>query len=424
MAMRQDIIAEIEANRDFYIAFLQRFIRAASPNPPGNTTEAAQVISTYLSQQNVAYQIIAPLDHAPNVVADFKGDKGPGQRIILNGHIDTYPVEKPSDWERGPYSGHNDGTMIHGRGGVDMKAGTAASVIAFTLLQKRAESIKGSVALTAVSDEETGGRYGTRYLLENFGDPSPWLGDCMLNGEPGGIESIRFGEKGTLRITFTIKTEGNNGAYTFISRGANVIAAQLITQLLNIEEIEPELPDELRRHFASERARKVADEIMGNGASDALLKPTVNIGVIHGGVKVNTIPQECVFEADIRLPIGLVAKTILAKIDQYLQGFPEASYIVQGAASNPANYCTKDHPFVDCMTKCAEEVTGIIPVMLTGLGGTDCKFYRYRGIPTYVYGPSPRGMGASGEAVSIEEFLALIKTHTLAVWDYLGEADS
>lgn len=132
-----------------------------------------------------------------------------------------------------------------------MKAGTAASVIAFTLLHKFVSSLKGSVALTAVSDEETGGKWGTRYLLENCGDPSPWKGDIVLNGEPGGLQSIRFGEKGTLRISFTIKTLGANGAYKHVSRGANIIAAQLITSLLDIEDLVPKLPERLKKHFDS-----------------------------------------------------------------------------------------------------------------------------------------------------------------------------
>lgn len=419
MSIRQEILTELDADREKYIAFLQQLIRAPSPNPPGNTTEAARVIERYLINHGAKPEVVAPQPYAPNVVADFQGGKGAGQRVILNGHIDTYPVEKPDAWDKGPYSGSNDGTTIHGRGGVDMKAGTAASVIAFTILRKRAESLKGSVGLMAVSDEESGGKWGTRYLLENCGSPSRWAGDVVLNGEPGGLQSIRFGEKGTLRITFTVHAQGLNGAYTFLSRGAIIVASRLIAKLLELEDLEPHLPEEIRKQLDA-RACKIADEIMGKGASEVLLKPTVNIGTIHGGVKVNTIPEQCVFEADIRLPIGLDAASVLAAIDRYLVDFPQASYKVQEAASNPANYCTAHHPFAKVIAQCAEEASGIEPVMLVGLGGTDCKFYRYRGTPTYVYGPSPKGMGGSHEAISIDEFIAAVKTHTLAVWDYLS----
>jgi acetylornithine deacetylase/succinyl-diaminopimelate desuccinylase-like protein len=101
--------------------------------------------------------------------------------------MDTFPVGDPQEWEHGGlYSRYNDGRRIHSRGRVNMKAGTVASTIAFSLLKKRKKALKGSVALTAVSDNETGGKWGTRYLLEQSGAASPWKdvsdwrGDCVL----------------------------------------------------------------------------------------------------------------------------------------------------------------------------------------------------------------------------------------------------
>ena len=63
-----------------------------------------------------------------------------------------------------------------------MKCGTMASVITFAYLHRIRAELNGKLTLTAVSDEETGGKWGTRYLLENLGDEC--LGDCVLNGEP------------------------------------------------------------------------------------------------------------------------------------------------------------------------------------------------------------------------------------------------
>jgi acetylornithine deacetylase/succinyl-diaminopimelate desuccinylase-like protein len=59
---------------------------------------------------------------------------------------------------------------------------------------------------------------------------------------------------------------------------------------------------------------------MGQGAVANMLTATVNIGTIQGNVKVNLIPATCVFEADIRLPIGLTRETMLAHIDDLLIG--------------------------------------------------------------------------------------------------------
>jgi hypothetical protein len=41
-------------------------------------------------------------------------------------------------------------------------------------------------------------------------------------------------------------------------------------------------------------------------------------------------------------------------------------------------------------------------------------------LSSYVLGVSPESMAAKDESVSVEEFLAVVKTHALATWEYLG----
>ena len=59
----------------------------------------------------------------------------------------------------------------------------------------------------------------------------------MINAEPGGLGTIRFAEKGTLRLSFEIRTEGAHGAYLHRSKSATRIAANLICELAKIEGI-------------------------------------------------------------------------------------------------------------------------------------------------------------------------------------------
>lgn len=445
---KQAFLDTIAADHASHIELLQKFIQAPSPNPPGDTADAASVLSEYLNQQGVPVEVIAPQGPGkPNLVSDFScgsdvtttttgsdvattiRSDGPSQkerRVIMNGHIDVFPVDtsQSDKWAHGgPWSGHNDGKYIFGRGGVDMKAGTLASAIAYSYLYRHREHLRkrGSVALTLVSDEETGGRYGSRWLLEH--DPERWSGTVMINAEPGGLQSIRFGEKGTLRITFTVVTRGVHGAYTHLSEGANRIAARLVQRLIQIEtDVKPDLDPSIVEHMRRPEVRRVVDEIMGAGAADIVLKPTVNIGTMHGGLKVNMIPDRCVVEVDIRLPIGLTRDVVLRYIDKVLQHeFPQVSYQVQEAASNPPSHCAVDHDMVGVLAGAAEEVTGTKPLAIPSLGATDTKFWRYKGVPAYVFGVSPETMAAEvDERVRIDEFLAVVKTHALAVWDYLG----
>ncbi|KEF61862.1 uncharacterized protein A1O9_03433 [Exophiala aquamarina CBS 119918] len=376
-------LERITADAESHIELLQRFIQARSPNPPGNTAAAAQVLREYLSARGVATEIIAP-----------------------DG------LEKPN--------------FVAERGGVDMKAGTAASVIAFAYLHQHRQHLRrkhSSVALTVVSDEETGGKFGSRYPLERDPAREAWKGTVMINAEPGGLQSIRFGEKGTLRMTFRVVTLGVHGAYTHLSEGANRIAARLIGRLVDVvEAIQPEWDDEVHKQLKREEVTKVIDEIMGEGAHTSVLRPTVNIGTIHGGIKVNMIPDRCVFEADIRLPIGLLKNAVLARIDELLRDeFPTtAAYEVQEAASNPPSHCSPSHEMVGALANAAETVTGRRPLAIPSLGATDAKFWRYHQVPAYVYGVGPETMAAAvDERVSVKEFLSVVRTHALAVWSFL-----
>jgi succinyl-diaminopimelate desuccinylase len=92
-AYQEHILNEIEANRSIYIEFLQSFVGAASPNPPGDPRAASEVIKTFLSRNDVQPITIAPLAHAINVFASFNGEQGNGPRVLFNGYIDTFPLK-------------------------------------------------------------------------------------------------------------------------------------------------------------------------------------------------------------------------------------------------------------------------------------------------------------------------------------------
>jgi acetylornithine deacetylase/succinyl-diaminopimelate desuccinylase-like protein len=413
----QSISSLLSKEKEAHIQFLQAFTRASSPNPPGDTRKAAEVITRYLHDHDITPEIIAPNPATPNIVSDFVGSKGVGPRLILNGHIDVFPVGDAADWSRDPWSGDVINGRLHGRGTVDMKAGTAASVIAYAYLHKYTEYLKGSIGLCAVSDEETGGKWGSKFLL-NEGER--WRGDVMINAEPGGLGTIRFAEKGTLRVTFEVKTEGAHGAYLHRSKSATRIAAALIGELAAVEEIVPKLDPELEEYMRRADIRDAVDQAMGKGAADIMFKATLNIGVINGGLKVNMIPAKCVFEADIRLPVGLDQVQVLDVINGILKRYPEVTLIVQDAASNPSSLCSHSHSMVDIIARNAKTATGEKPLAIPSLGATDCKFWRYENVPAYVFGVSPESMAARDESVDVEEFLAVVKTHVLAAWEYLG----
>lgn len=421
---KQDLLAAISADKDLLIDFLQVFLQAPSPNPPGETEAAARVITDYLSHHNISTSIIAPIPSSPNITSTFSvSDPSNGPTLVMNGHLDVFPVLPSEQWVHPPWSGAIENGRIYGRGVVDMKAGTAATVAAYSYLHRfRSALPRGSCVLEVVSDEETGGKFGTKYLLMEDPNKETWRGDVVLNAEPTGLQSIRFGEKGTLRMTFTVRTLGVHGAYTHLDEGAIRISARLITRLLAIEDMTDfTVPAEILQHLQRPDVQQVIDEIMGPGAHKNMLRPTVNAGTIKGGSKVNTVPSLCVFEMDIRLPIGLDQAQVLSVIDEILEdGFPQASYEIQQAASNPPNHCSPSHPLATAIADNALAVLGRKPLPISSMGATDSKFFRYIGVPAYSFGVSPEGMAGVDESVALADYLALIKVLAGAAWDFLG----
>ena len=85
---KKQLLHWVEADREKLIDFFSRFIQAKSPNPPGDTREAARHIRQLLDEGVLPYRVIAPQETMPNIVASF--DCGaPGKHLVLNGHIDV-----------------------------------------------------------------------------------------------------------------------------------------------------------------------------------------------------------------------------------------------------------------------------------------------------------------------------------------------
>ena len=393
MNIKEHLLRAIEAGKTDQIQFLQRLIQAASPNPPGDTQAAAAVVADYLHGRNIPYETITADDQKPNIVSEFQGESGPGPRVVLNGHIDVFPVGEGEGWTRDPWSGDVQNGRIYGRGVVDMKSGTASLVAAYAHLYEKRAYLKGSVAICLVSDEETGGKLGTTFLLDK--DRRRWGGDVMLSAEPTACNTIRFAEKGTLRLTVDIKTKGAHGAYLNLSLGAIRTASVFLNRVVQeVEAMKVDLPPELVEHLQRKDVQEAIDEAMGPGTSNIVARPTVNIGTIRGGLKVNMIPDLCTAELDIRLPIGLSADQVLNHMRLLSEGYGKETAITlttQTAASNPSSSSPISHPMVDCLASNAKYIdpASAKPVAVPSMGATDCKHYRYAGIAAYAYGCSP-----------------------------------
>lgn len=320
-ARKTELLQRIERDREVLLDFFRSFIRCPSPNPPGDTREAARHICRHLTQHGVDFRVIAPNEVMPNIVASFEAGKR-GRHLALNGHIDVFPVGDGAGWTQDPWGGEHVDGRIYGRGACDMKCGTTASVFTFMYLRELRDELC----------EETFGPFGARYLFEHHPEV---FGDCCLNGEPSSPWTLRFGEKGPLWLEFNVRTKGAHGAYTHASKSATGIAAKLIGELERLTEIRPSEASNLAA--ALDAAAEAIDRAQGAGAAAITRRVTVNPGVVHGGLKVNMVASECIFELDIRVPNGLDAPPILAEVDKIVSAYPEVSY--RQINYNPLNRC-------------------------------------------------------------------------------------
>jgi succinyl-diaminopimelate desuccinylase len=410
----ETLLSWIERDRDAIVRFLSRFVAIPSPNPPGDTREAAAFLHEQITQLGapVGYRTAKP--EWPNVTGSFAGNGG-GPHLVLNGHIDVFPAGPATEWSRDPWSGAVADGKVHGRGVTDMKCGTAASVWTYVYLHRLREHLNGRLTLTCVSDEETGGTWGAKWLIDTF--PDEFRGDCVLNGEPSTPGTIRFGEKGTLRVVFEVSTPGAHAAYTHLSRNAIAIMSAIVRDLHALEDMAVPQPADIRH--AIEQSRATMDTVLGAGAGHILDRVTVSPGVIQGGLKINILPGHCRLEVDIRLPVGLTHAAVLGEIETIVARYPEAKFSPVWTHSGEPSFCDPNHRMVGIVQSTVTSLTGRKPLPVVSLGATDCKHWRHRGVPGYVYGCTPNNMAKPDEWVDVEEYLHIVRTHTLSAAAYL-----
>jgi succinyl-diaminopimelate desuccinylase len=412
------LLAAINDRRAELISLLQGFVRTPTANPPGDTRQGAAYLETFLRRRGLAYRVIAPMSDMPNLLATFDTQR-PGPHLVLNGHIDVFPPGRDELWRHGgPWSGTIDSGRLYGRGTADMKCGTIASLVTYALLHEHRDQLAGRLTLTAVSDEETGGKWGTGYLFENHRDEV--AGDCCLNGEPSSAYTVRYGEKTPHWLVFRVKTRGGHGAYVHMSPSANKIATRLMAALEDLTDIRPEMPPAVARNLAHPAVRKALDDGLGEGAAELVQQVSLNIGMIDGGLKTNMIPSECKLEADIRLPVGVTKQRIRAEVARILKDFPEVSVEEISHPHDEANWCDPEGHMLRLIQEAADRVTGVRPVPVITLAATDARFWRQSGVPAYIYGCSPDLMGTYDESIGVDEFLNVVRVHALAAAAFLA----
>ena len=405
------LAARTESRTAELVDLCRSLVRIDSTNPPGDTTAMVEAVEAVLgAAPGIEHRRVVGKAPAVNLVARVRG-AGPGRRLVLNGHLDTFPIGD-APWTHPPLGADLEDGRIYGRGACDMKAGVAVLVLAFVTLAEFRDAWGGELVLTLVGDEETGGRWGTQYLLANVEEA---VGDAMLNADTGSPRVVRIGEKGNVWVELEAAGVANHAAHVHLGRNAVDALVDALGAVRSLEDLEPSLPEAVERTIA--QAKAVSEAESGEGEAETLRRVTVNTGRIEGGIGINTIPDRARALCDIRIPPGVTVDRVRAELAAAID--PRSDVAWRILQCTEPSWTDPQADVVRAVRENAAAVTGRDVVVNLRAGFSDARFWRHAGVPSVVYGVAPHGMGGVDEHATVEDLRAVFAVHALAGFDYL-----
>jgi acetylornithine deacetylase/succinyl-diaminopimelate desuccinylase-like protein len=399
-------------DHDLILRVATALIAIPSETPPSDTRAVADEASRILAAvPGVTVSRHVRREPVHNLVAVLRGAR-PGRRVVLSGHLDTYPPGDAARWTTPPYAPAVREGRLYGRGSADMKGGIAAAIAVLSSLAARRDW-PGEVVLALAGDEESMGRDGSLFLLETV----PELrGDCCIVTDAGSPAVIRFGEKGMVWLTLRATGRAAHGAH--VHRGINAAEAvmEAARRILALRGMPVALPPEVAAAIAT--AKPVSEPLGGAGEADTLGRVTVNLGRIVAGTSPNLVPDTAGAGLDIRLPPGTTTGAVIDAARAAIEGLTGVTMTVDVAWEPTVT--PPDHPLFATLARAAEPILGARPVLNMRVGASDARLFRLFGIPTAVFGPTPHGMGGGDECVDLAELFAVADALEAAVRDLLA----
>lgn len=413
---KSEIQAMAKARSAELVQLVSELIQIPSENPTGTQREVIDYVKAYLTKAGIEHEEVGCNPDFPCVVAKMGPDEG--FSLILNGHVDVVPAGDRSQWKYDPYCGTVTDKLILGRGTSDMKAGVAGVLYAMKLLKESGAELKGNIRLHIVSDEESGGAYGTKWLCENgYADKA----DACLVAEPTSCNNIEIGQKGGLNLLMKAVGKSAHGSLGgFKGDNAIIKLSKILDKLQLLTTIEGHFT-ESQQHALMNSIRQADAEVGEEGVGEVIRHVSVNVGIISGGTRPNMVPDYCEAIVDVRLPIGVVHEEITDMLDKIIaeSGLDGISYACNWKSEGNATdeYAT----IVQTIKRNAEAQWGIEVVPAYQWASSDAREYRKLGIPTIQYGPSnTEGIHSYNENVDIKDVVNAGQIYISSFCEMLG----
>jgi len=408
------IAQQVDAGFDASCAFLANLVRVPTDNPPGDCAPHAQrtlELLTALGHKVEAHTVpiatvrAAGMISATNLIVRQRFGSGRGPTIALNAHGDVVPPGL--GWTQDPYGAAIVDGAMYGRGVAVSKSDFATYTFALRCLQQLvadgAVTLDGNVELHFTYDEEVGGDIGPRWLLEQ-GLSKP---DYAVSA--GFSYAVTTAHNGCLHLEVTVR--GRQGHAAMPESGIDALAAA--TQVM-------------QALYASRAAmQQTRSSVSGIG------HPTLNIGLIEGGINTNVVPDRVRFRLDRRM--------IPEEDPQAVEIALRSLILAAGAACEPG--ITVDirrllfaMPLVklpgaerltEALQRHGEQYFGM-PIGEHGVPlYTDARHYAAAGIPTVLYGAGPRTLAeahghAADECLQLDDLRRATATVTAMLIDLLS----
>jgi acetylornithine deacetylase/succinyl-diaminopimelate desuccinylase-like protein len=387
---------------------------AAGRDPAGGETLAARHCAEVLAQAGLESEVVevtpgrgSCFARLPATIAD------PKPPLILMSHIDVVPVEAES-WTRDPFGGELVDGEVWGRGAVDMKNMVAMELGVMLALQRSGAALRRDVIFAALADEEAGGAFGARVLVEQrpdlFTDSAGRPAAAAIN-EVGGYSmtlggrrfyTIQVAEKGIAWTRLRATGTPGHGSMPHADNAATRLATAVAAIAADASRRPARLIPVVREFLVAIGLGEVAELAEGNPAGaaealarlvpdstlrrslDAMIRDTATPNVLRAGTKVNVMAGHGEAEVDVRTLPGTDASAFL----EHLQALVGTDATVEPVVILPPVEWPADAEIVEHMraaVRSADPDGTPLPMMITP--GTDAKALMELGIPCYGFAP-------------------------------------
>jgi acetylornithine deacetylase/succinyl-diaminopimelate desuccinylase-like protein len=344
-----------------------------------------------------------------SLVARIEGRDPQAPTLLLMGHTDVVPVT-PSGWQRDPFAGDLVDGIVWGRGAIDMLNLTSTMAVATRNLAASGWRPRGGLIYLAVADEEAGGFLGAGHLVEHHADAVRCdyviteSGGVPIPTKSGHTLKVTVGEKGGNWRRLVVHGTPGHGSRPFRTDNALVTAATVIQRLAEYRpkarildawrgyvealELPPGLTDALLDPDRVWETARDLDNLALAREAHACTHTTFSPNIAHGGTKVNVIPDRVDIDVDIRSLPGVEQHEVEAMIVEALGNLADRVTIETPSDRRRGGTVSRtDTPLMAAISRVATRLmpdSTVVPAITTG--GTDAKFFRWKGIPAYGFG--------------------------------------